>query len=383
MEQGIPPPEGRPPQPGVQPPRQDTPPPPQGVQPQPPPAAPPPPPRTSRAGFWIAIIFGILLLFSAGMNMFLLVGLAMGAEKHGEFKAFTDEYYSDAHAKDKIAVIRVEGLIDDVDKQAFLGTILGQLSTFKGQLAAVHSDPSVKAVILEVNSPGGYVTASDEMHHLLTEFKKESGLPVIVFMKDVAASGGYYISAPADKIVAMPTCTTGSIGVVAMLINVQEGLGKIGVKVHTIKSGKMKDAGSPFGDFTEEDREYFQKHIDAMFEKFLEVVYEGRKSAAGWSSIDDAALRDAAQGQVFSAKEARDKGLIDEIGYFEKAVEIAKAEAGLTDALVVRYRYVPPPSIFGLGGVNTTTINTGVNVNLDTGGLPEIDSPRFLYMWKP
>ncbi len=379
MEQGIPPPEGRPPQPGEQPPRQDAPPPPQGAQPQPP----PPPPRTSRAGFWIAVIFGILLLFSAGMNMFLLVGLAMtmGVERHGEFKAFTDEYYSDARAKDKIAVIRVEGLIDDMDKQAFLGTILGQLSTFKGQLAAVQSDPNVKAVILEVNSPGGYVTASDEMHHLLTEFKKKSGLPVIVFMKDVAASGGYYISAPADKIVAMPTCTTGSIGVIAMLINVQEGLGNIGVKVHTIKSGKMKDAGSPFKDFTDEDRQYFQKHIDSMYARFLEVVYEGRRDAAGWK--DDAALREIADGRAFSAAEAKANGLIDEIGYFEKAVEIAKAEAGLTNALVVRYRYVPPPSIFGLGGANTTTINTGVNINLDTGNLPEIDSPRFLYMWKP
>jgi len=340
--------------------------------------------RPSRAGFWIAIIFGILLLFSAGMNMILLVRtfMGLGAGMHGEFQPSTDEYYSDAGARDKIAVISVEGLINDVDEKTPFGTMLSQLSAFEGQLSKVRSDPRVKALIVEVNSPGGYVTASDEIHHLLANFKKErSDIPVIVFMKDVAASGGYYISAPADKIVAMPTCTTGSIGVIAMIINVKEGLDKIGVKVHAIKSGKMKDAGSPFKDFTDDDRQYFQKHIDGMYARFLEVVYEGRRDAAGWK--DDAALREIADGRVFSAAEAKANGLIDEIGHFEKALEVAKSEAKLTNATVVRYHYVPPPSIFGLGGANTTTINTGVNVNLNTGGLPEMDSPRFLYLWKP
>lgn len=359
-----------------------------GAQPQaaaqPQPAA-PPPRRPGRAGFWIAIIFGILLLGSAGLNMFLLLGVVIGSQKRGEFKPFTDERYSNRGARDKIAVIAVEGVINDTDEQTVFGTMLGQLSNFKGQLAAASSDPNVKAVILEVNSPGGYVTPSDEMCHLLTEFKKASGKPVVVFMKDLAASGGYYISAPADKIVAMPTSTTGSIGVIAMIVDAHKGLeDKLGVTVHIIKSGKWKDSGSPFREFTDEDRKYFEAHINSMYEKFLKVVYEGRKSKAGWSGPDDAALKEIAQGQVFSAEEALDNGLIDKIGYFEEAVKTAKSEAGLGDALVIRYRYVPPPSLFGLGGANTTNVNTGVNISVNTGVMPDkIDSPQFMYLWKP
>ena len=341
--------------------------------------------RGSRAGFWIAIIFGVLLLLSAGLNMFFMLTLMGGFEKSGEFKPVTDAEYSDRGASDKIAVIRIEGAINDEDLQSPFGTALGQVSMFKGQLGVAESDPNVKAIILEVNSPGGYVTASDEIHHLLTEFKgRHREIPVIAFMRDVAASGGYYVSAPADKIIAMPTCTTGSIGVLAMLINVRKGLeDKLGVTVYTIKSGEMKDAGSPFRDLSDKDREYFQKQIDNMYEKFLKVVYDGRRLKTGWSGPKDPNLRALANGAVYMADEAKNNGLIDDIGYFEDAVREAKSAAKITAAKVVRYRYVPPPRLLGLGGANTTNINTGVNVELDMNKMTDIDSPKFMYYWKP
>lgn len=359
----------------------------QAFQPQPQPAPPPPPQviyRGGRAGFWIAIIFGVLLLVSAGLNMFLVVGLTGAIEKGGSFKAFPDDAYSDAGASDKIAVIRIEGLISDGDTQTPFGTMLGQVSTFKGQLSAVEADPDVKAVILEVDSPGGYVTASDEIHHLITEYKSRAKIPVIVFMKDVAASGGYYVSAPADWIVAMPTCTTGSIGVIAMLVNVRKGLEeKLGVTVYTFKSGEMKDAGSPFRDMTDKDKQYFQDSVDGMYKRFLKVVYDGRGSRAGWSGPDDPKLKEIANGAAYDADEALEYKLIDEIGYFETAVKMAKKKAGLDTAKVVRYQYVPSPRLFGLGGANSTNINTGLNIELDTGKMPSIDSPKFMYYWKP
>jgi len=347
--------------------------------------------RGSRAGFWIAIIFGVLLLLSAGLNMFFMLTLVGGLEKTGEFKPSTDSEYSDPGAKDKIAVIKIEGIITDEDVESPFGVSIGQVSMLRGQLAAAESDPSVKAIILEVNSPGGYVTASDEMHHMLTEFKsRHTDIPIIAFMRDVAASGGYYVSVAADKIIAMPTCTTGSIGVIAMLPNVSKGLDKIGVTIYTFKSGAMKDAGSPFkpadketGGMSKEDSEYFQKQIQNMYEKFLQAVYDGRRLKADWSGPKDPNLMALANGSVYMADEAKKNHLIDDIGYFEDAVREAKSAARITQAKVVRYRYVPPPRLLGLGGASTTNINTGVNVELDMNKMTNIDSPKFMYYWKP
>jgi protease-4 len=350
-------------------------------------------------GFWLAILFGVLLLMSAGLNMFFMAALAGGFEKGGQFKELTDPI-SDSGARDVIAIVEVNGIINSEDTSTPFGTVLGQVSMFKGQLQKVENERNLRALIIEVDSPGGEVTASDEIHHMITDFKAaHSGIPVIVFMRDYAASGGYYISAPADKIVAMPSCTTGSIGVIAEIPNISEGLGKIGVKIFTIKNkgATMKDAGSPFKPLADEaegvppeakgmskdDYDYFQKHINEMYRTFLKVVYDGRAAKAGWTSPDDAALKNLADGKAYSASEALESGLIDQIGYFEDAVAVAKKAASITEAKVVRYQYVVPRGLLGLGGASTTKINTGVNVELDTNQVPQTSSPKFMYYWKP
>jgi protease-4 len=366
-------------------------------QPQPQPQAQPtfqqPARRPGRAGFWIAIIFGVLLLISAGLNMFFTAGFLAGFEKGGEYKAITDPdtTYSDPAAADTIAVIQISGLINSEDLETPFGKVFGQVSKFRGQLQMVKNDKSVRAVIIEVNSPGGEVTASDEIYHMIDGFKKaNTDIPVIVFMKDYAASGGYYVSAPANRIVAMPTCTTGSIGVVMTYFNVRTGLeDKLGVKPFIFKSGEMKDAGSPFkklnekGELSDADMKCFEGLIDAAYTGFLKVVYDGRKSKTGWTGPNDDNLKKIADGSAYTAPQALANNLIDKIGYFEDAVKEAKDAAKITTAKVVRYEYVSPRRLFGLGGASTTKINTGINVETEAGSLPGIGAPKFMYYWEP
>ncbi len=239
-------------------------------------------------------------------------------------------------AKEKIVVIDVEGMISN-----FLGS--GPFTRERNIVSSVYlrlkraaGDPNVKAVILRLDTPGGEVTASDIIYHELMDFKDRTGKPVIGLMMGVAASGGYYIASACDAIMAHPTTLTGSIGVISVFPSIEGLMGKIGVKVHIVKSGGAKDSGSPFRDMTEEDRQLFRGIIDEYFGSFLDVVAAGRKG-----KVSEDGLNKAADGRVFTARQALGLGLIDEIGYFDDALRKARALAGLGSARVVGYTYYP------------------------------------------
>ncbi len=145
------------------------------------------------------------------------------------------------------------------------------------QLKQAADDDAVKAIILEVNSPGGGVVASDEMYRDILDFKKESSKPVVVSMGDTAASGGYYISMAADHVVANPATLTGSLGVILSFLNYEEAANKLGLEQVVIKSGKYKDIGSPTRDLTAEERQILQELIDETYGQFVNVIVAGRK----------------------------------------------------------------------------------------------------------
>jgi protease-4 len=197
-------------------------------------------------------------------------------------------------------------------------------------LRQAAEDQSVAAVVLEVNSPGGGVTASDEMHQSILDFKESSGKPVVVSMGDTAASGAYFISTAADRIVANETTLTGSLGVIFLLTNISELADKYGVKQEVVKSGKFKDMGSSFRELTPEEREILQSIIDESYDQFVEAIVKGR-------GLPEERVREIADGRVYSGEQARELGLVDSFGGLDEAAEVSEDLAGVDEATVVRY----------------------------------------------
>ena len=183
------------------------------------------------------------------------------------------------------------------------------------QFKKYRENPSVKGIVFRIESPGGGVSASQEIYE---EVKKtrDSGKPVVVSMGSVAASGGYYVSCGATKIVANPGTVTGSIGVISQFMNFNQLMGKVGVGTTTVKSGKFKDTGNPYREMTEEEKKYFQETIDDVYQQFLNVVETERKIA------HDDAIK-LADGRIFTGKKAYEVGLVDTLGTYEDAIALA------------------------------------------------------------
>ncbi len=238
-----------------------------------------------------------------------------------------EEVVRDEGGKEKIVIVSVSGII--TEQSVFMSGVV-PIKEIADQLKQAREDDAVRAVILEVNSPGGGMTASDILHRQITKTKDE-GKKIVVLMTNTATSGAYYLSAPADYIMAHPTTITGSIGVLISSLNMEGLFQKIGLKDVTIKSGDKKDLLSPFRTMTEEERALLQGIVDEMYERFLKVVAQGR-------GMNIQKVRRLADGRIFTARTAKKAGLIDGIGYLEDAIDRAKGLSGITKAKVVRYK---------------------------------------------
>jgi len=210
----------------------------------------------------------------------------------------------------QIAVLDLEGVI--LDSKDFID-----------QLKEYGNRPSVKIVLLHLNTPGGGVAASQEIYQAVKKFRAESHKKVVVSMSSVAASGGYYVACAADRIFANPGTITGSIGVIAEWLNYGDLLRWAKMESIVIKSGAFKDAGSPTRQLTDVEKAYFQSLIDNMYVQFVSAVAGARK-------MDEAAVRKLADGRVFTGQEAVKNGLVDEIGSFQDAVAAAAKMAGIS-----------------------------------------------------
>ncbi len=285
----------------------------------------------------------------------------------------------------KIAVIPIEGIITSMQQRGGYNLV----EVVKAQLKKAQEDDRVQAVLLRVDSPGGEVLASDDISKAIKKFQDESGKPVIVSMGSLAASGGYYVSAPSQWIVANELTTTGSIGVIMSAWNYRGLMNKVGVRPFTFKSGKYKDmlSGSREpDDITEEERAMLQNHINQIYERFKDVVAEGRKNAHD-KNEDGRELStrwtEYADGRILSGKEAFDLGFVDELGDFDTAVDRAKALADLEDANLIEYRMrVDLGDILGIFGQSESRVikvDLGIEApKLEAGRLYFL-SPTFLY----
>jgi protease-4 len=301
-----------------------------------PPGVPPAPTRRwgGRGCLLVAILalvgFGLLGLLFAGVLVW-IVTQSGGLSGSPRPVSFREELVSgDPWTHEKLAVIDVKGLISG-------GSFYDGASSavLCEALRAVREDASVRAVILDMDTPGGEVTASDEIHHAVQTVRK-SGKPVITCMHALGASGGYFIAAGTDHIIANRLTLTGSVGVIMGTLNYAKLFDKLGLEAETYKSGEMKDMLSGGRQRTPAEVFYVNQMVRETFLEFATIVARGRPAFA--NHVDNVLKEPFADGRVLSGNEAFRLGLVDELGYFDDAVRKARALGRAPGAKVVRYR---------------------------------------------
>ncbi len=244
--------------------------------------------------FWTALAIAGLVVVAAVVLSVLVPLMLDGAWLGGE----------------RVAVVRIEGVI--VDSRDAIE-----------ELRKFRENPSVKAIVLRIDSPGGGVVPSQEIYSEVLKTRTDGKVKVVTSMGNLAASGGYYIAAATDKIVANPGTLTGSIGVIMELANVQGLMEKVGVQSVVIKSGKHKDLASPFRTMSVEDRAILQTVLDDVHDQFIQAVAAGRAM-----KMDQ--VRDLADGRIFTGRQARTAKLVDELGDLQDAIKLAGKMGGIT-----------------------------------------------------
>jgi protease IV len=252
----------------------------------------------SKTAKWLWGIFGFLFLFFAVVMIFI-------------FSLFSESDTEDVSNGSGGTIALVELKEPIVESEGIVR-----------QFKRYRHDPQVKAIVLRIDSPGGGVAASQEIYE---EVKKtrDSGKLVVVSMGAVAASGGYYVAVGANRIVANPGSVTGSIGVISQFLQYDNLMNKIGISSETIKSGALKDAGSPFRKMTESDKKYFQEMVNDIYDQFVTTVSVERK-------LDKAFVKKLADGRVYTGRKAYELKLIDTLGTYEDAISIAASMANIS-----------------------------------------------------
>ncbi len=287
--------------------------------------------------FWVAILAAAFFFLTTCFLALMVVGLALGKSMNLETVAdrrvspFTEVTVEGAGAN-KILLMPVTGIITSQSMGAPWQKTVSLVDSVKLQFDKAQRDSSIKAVVMQVDSPGGTITGSDEIYNRIVRFKKNTRAKVVVIMGTVAASGGYYVSAPAHYVMAHPTTLTGSVGVIMSSINIAEFAKKYGIKDATIKSGAMKDTMSMWRDMRPDERAYLQGIVDEMLDRFVSIVADNRTNLTRQQVVK------LADGRVFTGTMALKAGLVDGVGYLEDAIAQAKRLAGIKDARIVRYR---------------------------------------------
>jgi len=275
--------------------------------------------------------------------------------------------YGSHGAETKVAMLELSGTILRDAPPTLFGEQVDPVTRLLNEIQAAIVDPEVRAILLNVNSPGGGVTASDEIYHALKRFREsDPDRRIVVHVGDMAASGGYYAALAGDVIVAQPTSIIGSVGVMLTAVNAH-GLGeKLGVRDVSLTSSENKDLLHPLDPVDPEHQRILQRVVDDLYDRFAGLVLEHRPFDAAF-----AAEHELLDGRVFTASEARELGMVDEIGYGEAARAKVLDVLGVEEAGFVRIEYTGGWS--GLFSVRSPEIALP--------GMPP--QARFLYLWKP
>lgn len=367
----------------------------------PPPLATPPviapqPPKPSRGRGWMvfSIVLIVLLCFCVFIIFAQMVSHAMNfggnftpAAEREAGPQLQEVLLKDNDASDKIAVIPVEGVITSQSSDESDNSMV---DIIKAELEKAKKDPRVKAVILKVDSPGGEVMAADNIYRAIKKFEGGAGgKPVICSMGSLAASGGYYISAPCRWIVANPLTITGSIGVIMETINYRGLMDKIGVEPYVFKSGKYKDMLSGMRSTNEipaGEHAMVQNLIDQTFDRFKQVVADGRAAAHKENKDEGQPLApdwtNYADGRILSGDQALKLGLVDQLGDFQDAVNRAKTIAGIDTANLVEYHETYDISQFLRLFGQSESARGGVKLDLGLD-MPKLEAGQLYFLYLP
>ena len=304
---------------------------------------PPPPPRWGGVFLQSCLVSGcatLLAPFVLIIGLFIFLGILAGSGIQEATSGIATEYAPTAvpnlrqkvirpgaPGRGTIAVINIIGVIDGSGSEM---EGAGKLRQVSEQLDAVEADPSIKAVLFQVDSPGGGLTPSDILHNRVKKLR-DQGRHVLFWTGSLMASGGYYVASGGEGIMASPTAIVGSIGVIMHRFQVEGLMDKIGVKSDPIMAGRRKDIGSPFRDMTPEEREIFQRSVDHAHNRFIDIVAEGRK-------LDRSKVEKLADGSIFTAQDSLDNGLVDRIGYVGDAVAWAEELCEAKNMRIIAYR---------------------------------------------
>ena len=316
--------------------------------------------------------------------LILTIIIVMGGCAAPQVKLFSDasdplkESILHGTEKGKILVISLQGVVSTNPREGTFRTMPSMVQEVVSQLRMAEKDEEIKCLLLKVDSPGGTATASDILYNEILAFKQRTKVKVVVSMMGIAASGGYYVSLPADMIFAHPTTITGSIGVVFMRPNVTGLIDKIGFTMDVNKSGQNKDMGSPFRRSTAEETQILQDLTDGLADQFLTLVARHR-------DLQETTLPTISTARVYLPEEAKALGLIDRIGYLDDALTEALKISGLPEkAKIVAYRRTIFPND-NLYNPLTSSSNIQAKPLLDLGiqNTATHLAPGFYYVWAP
>lgn len=269
-------------------------------------------------------VLGLCTLLLAGCMPFI-------STSRPEFR----EILLQGEGKDKILLIDISGIITNTP--IFIpniGLIPGMTARVRQELEIAFEDPLIRGVLLRINSPGGTLFDSDIIYHSLMEFKKSKKVKIVAALGDIAASGALYLAMAADEVYAHPTTLTGSIGVILPHIDYSGVMKRLGIRSDPIKSGEFKDMGSEFRTRTPAEREMLQKLVDEQHEKFVAVIRAGRKK------MTRRQIEEISDGRLLNAREAKERGLVDDIGYLDNAYQRITRLSGFPTNRLVRYSNV-------------------------------------------
>ena len=292
-----------------------------------------------------------------------------------QIKSLEEKIIEEGEGPGKVLLIDVDGPISNRPKRTLTGfeRETGMVDRIREILKKADGDKNIKGILLRINSPGGTVTSSDIIYHEIKSFKERNNLKVYVSVVDIAASGGYYVAMAGDTIIMHPTSLTGSIGVLAMKVNLKGLMGKVGVEWEMVKSADKKDFMSPFRPLSEEERELFQETIDRYYERFIEIIVLNRRQ------LNIKTVRKLADGRIYDAAQALENNLVDSIGYLQDVIKLIKKELKLPYLQVVTYsRPGEYKSNFYSSFGSLKSVNL---INFDMGFDLNQLSPQFMYLW--
>lgn len=322
---------------------------------------------------WLALgIAGALFIASIGMSAFQTnMADTVDGFLEGIGEPFQETVIQQGTDPGKVAVINIDGVIMDDGGGGLLGGGYNH-QMLLDQLAHAAEDPDVHGVVLRVNTPGGGVVESDEIHHKITQLQEDYRKQVYVSMGGMAASGGYYISAPAEQIYANPQTITGSLGVIMQSLNVSELAEEWGIEQNVIKSGEFKDIMSATREMTDAERDLLQELVDDAHSQFVDVIEEGRDL-----SRDE--VTSLADGRIFTGSQAYEAGLVDGLGHQEDVVAELLEDLGRGNLDVVEYEaHFGFPAL--LGSTAQQLIESG-SLNDLTSWVRQNQGARLLYLY--